>query len=324
MVSIISSKTRRPSTLAGPCSRSSSYSSCSRKSSSDSLSKPLSTFRLSQMTALRISVGVQSTGPTVQGRSHGGQLAGRGLVEQEGRVGMLLQEAGGDGVGDRPFDGPRTIGALCSPNAISTILRASRMVPTPIVRARCGTFSSPKKSLAASRRVTGSSVTRRVRLCRVRAGLVEADVAVAADAQDLQIDAAGPADRLFVAQAVVLDFRERHGAVGNVDVLRRDVDVVEESLVHPAVVAVQIVRLHGIVFVEVEGDDARQVEPLFAMQADQLAIQADRRAAGGSPSTVGRPAELFWRIRLSIMRATWRAAWLLVGKTSVGTLVWGT
>ena len=44
----------------------------------------------------------------------------------------------------------------------------------------------------------------------------------------------------------------------------------------------------------------------------------------GRPSTVGRPAELFWRIRLSIISATWRAAWPLVGKTSVGILVCGT
>jgi hypothetical protein len=44
----------------------------------------------------------------------------------------------------------------------------------------------------------------------------------------------------------------------------------------------------------------------------------------GNPSTVGRPAELFWRMRFSIMSATCRAAWALVGKTSVGTRVLGT
>ena len=45
------------------------------------------------------------------------------------------------------------------------ICRASRIVPTPIVMARRGTFSWPKKSLAASIRVTRSSVISRVRLC---------------------------------------------------------------------------------------------------------------------------------------------------------------
>jgi hypothetical protein len=39
---------------------------------------------------------------------------------------------------------------------------------------------------------------------------------------------------------------------------------------------------------------------------------------------VGRPAELFCRIRLSIMSATCRDAWELVGKTRVGIRVCGT
>ena len=138
------------------------------------------------------------------------QLAGRRLVEQEGRVGVLLQEAGGDGVGDRPPRRPCwTIGALCSPKAMRTILRASRMVPTPIVSAWCGTFSSPKKlagRVAARHRVERDQA--RAAVPR-RAGLVEADVAGAADAEDLQVDAAGPADHLLVARAVVLDVARR-------------------------------------------------------------------------------------------------------------------
>ena len=74
-----------------------------------------------------------------------------------------------------------------------------------MVRAWCGTFSSPKKLLAASRRVTGSSVTSAGPAVARRARLVEADVAGAADAQHLQVDAAGPADLLLVAQAIILD-----------------------------------------------------------------------------------------------------------------------
>ena len=44
------------------------------------------------------------------------------------------------------------------------VSRASRMVATPIVTASRGTFSSPKKSAAASFRVTRSRVMSRVRL----------------------------------------------------------------------------------------------------------------------------------------------------------------
>jgi len=50
------------------------------------------------------------------------------------------------------------------------------------------TFVLTEESLAASRRVTGSSVARRVRLWRIEPAR-EADVTGAADAQDLQIDA---------------------------------------------------------------------------------------------------------------------------------------
>ena len=48
---------------------------------------------------------------------------------------------------------------MCRPHA-----RTCRMVPTPMVSARRGTCRSPKKSAAASRRVTLSSHTSRVRL----------------------------------------------------------------------------------------------------------------------------------------------------------------
>ena len=55
-----------------------------------------------------------------------------------------------------PSTARTTISALCSPVASSTTSRASRIVATPIVMAWGGTFSSPKKSAAASARVTVS------------------------------------------------------------------------------------------------------------------------------------------------------------------------
>jgi len=63
-----------------------------------------------------------------------------------------------------------TIGALPSPSAMSTTRRAPRMVATPMVMARRGTLFFPKKSPAASVRVTLSSVIRRVTLCRPEPG----------------------------------------------------------------------------------------------------------------------------------------------------------
>ncbi len=63
-----------------------------------------------------------------------------------------------------PSTARATTAALPSPKASITTRRAARIVPTPIVIARRGTYWSPKKSLAASSRVTRSSVISRVRL----------------------------------------------------------------------------------------------------------------------------------------------------------------
>ena len=146
--------------------------------------------------------------------------------------------------------------------------------------ARRGTFSWPKKSLAASIRVTRSSVISRVRLSLAGAGLVEADVPGAADAQELNVDAARLGDLLFVPAAVVVHLLDRQRAIGHVPVAGRDVDQVEQVLAHEADVALQLVRLHRVVFVEVERDDVRERQPFFAVQPHQLVVDADRRAAG--------------------------------------------
>ena len=41
------------------------------------------------------------------------------------------------------------------------------------------------------------------------------------------------------------------------------------------------VRLHGVVLVEIEGHDVREVEAFVAVHLDQLAIDTDWGAAGG-------------------------------------------
>ena len=103
--------------------------------------------------------------------------------------------------GTRGVAGPsavsRMMPALCSPCAISTTLRASRIVATPIVMAWVGTFSSAEE--IAGRVAPRDRVERRQpRAAHARRKrLVEADVPVAADAQQLDVDAAGLRDRLL-------------------------------------------------------------------------------------------------------------------------------
>src|SRR5262249_27413115 len=107
--------------------------------------------------------------------------------------------------------------------------------------------------VAAGHRVEGDAA--RAALAR-RAWFVEADVPGSADAQDLQVDASRASDLLFVLSAEFIRLIGAETAVRNVNVLRLDVDMVEERFLHPAPVALRIVRLHRVVFVEVERDNA--------------------------------------------------------------------
>ena len=78
-VAIRSSKTRRPRMLAGPYSRSSSYSSCSRKSSSVSLSRALFDLEAEPDDRLADEGGRPVDRADGPGRANGGQFAGRRL-----------------------------------------------------------------------------------------------------------------------------------------------------------------------------------------------------------------------------------------------------
>src|SRR5687767_11700443 len=110
----------------------------------------------------------------------------------------------------------------------------------------------------------------------------------AADAQDLEIDSAGGPDAFLVMPAMRVDLTERHGAVGQVNVGTRDVDVVEEMHPHELVIALRVGRLQRIVFVEIERDDVREAQVLFVVNADELRVYADRSRSGGKPEH-GRP-----------------------------------
>src|SRR5207244_622760 len=114
-----------------------------------------------------------------------------------------------------------------------------------------------------------------------RARLVEPNVAGLADAEYLQVDAARFLDRQLVLLAFLLDVVARDVALRNVDVLRLDVDVVKEVLPHEPVVAVDALRLHRVILVEIERHDVGEIEALLAVHLDQLAVDADRGATGG-------------------------------------------
>ena len=112
-------------------------------------------------------------------------------------------------------------------------------------------------------------------------------MAGAADAEDLQINAADGVDGFFILAAVVEDLIARDGSLGDVDVLLRDVDMVEQLVRHEPRVALGVVGREAVVFVEIEGDDVLEAESFFLVKADQLTIERHGRGACGHPEHGG-------------------------------------
>src|SRR5258708_15584512 len=117
---------------------------------------------------------------------------------------------------------------------------------------------------------------------RTEAGgrFVESDVAVAADAENLQVDAARIANGLFVGRTILMVV-SLDGAIGDVDVAGRHVHVSEKILMHEMVKTLRMVRREAQVFVEVECDDPREIQFLLVVQANELLVHSKHRASCG-------------------------------------------
>lgn len=89
-------------------------------------------------------------------------------------------------------------------------------------------------------------------------GLVEADVAVVANAEQLQIRVTGGGDDLVVLRA--RSGGVGVGAIGHMRVVQVDVDVIEEVLAHEVVIALGIVVRKAAILVQVVGADLGKVD----------------------------------------------------------------
>ena len=108
--------------------------------------------------------------------------------------------------------------------------------------------------------------------------LVEADVAVGADAENLHVDSAGGGDLTLVARALLL--RIGGGAIQEMNPLGRQVDAAEEMRVHEAAKAAGVVGRDADELVEVEGRRARQIGGPLLHARRQLVVEADWRPSG--------------------------------------------
>ena len=117
--------------------------------------------------------------------------------------------------------------------------------------------------------------------------LVEAYVAIVADAQELQVDAAAIGDGALIG----VEHRLRIGgeAVRHMRVARLYIYVVKELLLHKAAVTLRVAGGEAGVFVEVERAHAGKVHAPRPVAGNQRAIEGERRRAGGQPQHAGRP-----------------------------------
>lgn len=202
------------------------------------------------------------------------------LVDDEGYVGMELQRRGGDTGRDRTFDGLRDGSGFGW--AAGEEKDAFRIEDSADAHgdSALGDFLAGREKFAIV--VDGFFAEDFQARAGTQAGggLVETDVAVAADAQDLKIDAASVANGLLVRGAVAFEIGG-DGAVGDVNVRGGDVHVREEMLLHEMMEALSMIGGEAEVFVEIEGDHARKIEGLLAMQAGQLFVHFNGGAAGG-------------------------------------------
>ena len=118
------------------------------------------------------------------------------------------------------------------------------------------------------------------------AGLVEADVAVVADAQQLHIHATQRVDQIVIQLALALSVGIQ--AVGQVDILGSDIDVVEQVVVHEVSIALIMLGAQTHILVQIHGAHLGEVQIAIRTAADQFLVSAHGRAAGSQAQNTVR------------------------------------
>jgi hypothetical protein len=209
------------------------------------------------------------------------EIGGRGAIDVERRVRMLLQKSRRDLDIDFTLDGTLDDACLMLPGRKDNDLARveNRRDPHRERLTRNVLLAEEIGCGILARHVVEMHLARSTLDARSR--LVEADVTRFADAKELQIDPPRLTNRLFIPETLELDVLPRRVAAGDVHVLALDVDVREQILPHEPVIAVDAVRPHGVVLVEIERHNVGERQPFVAVEADELAIDTDRCGARG-------------------------------------------
>ena len=103
---------------------------------------------------------------------------------------------------------------------------------------------------------------------------VETDMGITANPQKLQVDTAQIRNQTVVPAA--LRIRIRSHAIGNMDMVGSNIDVVEEVLMHEVVIALRIVCRQPPVLVQIHRGCLRKVQISFFVPENQLAVDPQR------------------------------------------------
>jgi hypothetical protein len=115
-----------------------------------------------------------------------------------------------------------------------------------------------------------------------------------ADTQHLQVQPAQFFYLLFVVLGKRRQHHQRQGTVWDMYFAFFDIDMVEQILVHESDVALHSIRLHGVVLIQVKGNNIFKRQPFFFMQAHQLGVNFNGVTPVASPSTACCPAACFF------------------------------
>ena len=123
-------------------------------------------------------------------------------------------------------------------------------------------------------------------LHELAARLIEADVSVAANAQQLEVRVPKGLD-VGVIGGALLSGVGGH-AVGHTGILGEDIHMIKQIALHEVAVALIVVGGQPFVLVQVDGADVLEAEDAGLAPVSQALVSADRGGAGGQAQHAGR------------------------------------
>ena len=100
------------------------------------------------------------------------------------------------------------------------------------------------------------------------------------DPQNLNIDTTQQLNPSFILRTVFADLRFGKGSIRNVNILWRDIDMIEQMFLHKPMIRLQFIRLHRKILIEIKRDNVLERDAIFLVHPDQLVVNSNGCAAG--------------------------------------------